>query len=67
MFNSSKARETATIKLIEDQIRDASLKGEFEISVKELSDDAKDILIEAGYTIVTVTGEYARYDICWNK
>ena len=67
MLSSLKAKEIATIKSIEDKIRDASLKGDFKISLSELSDDAKNILILNGYTISTISSEnITRYDINWD-
>lgn len=68
MLSSLKAKEIATIKIIEDKIRDAALKGDLQISLGELSNDAKTILINNGYDITTITSwDVTRYDISWNK
>lgn len=70
MLNSLKANEIATIKAIEDKIRDAAIKGGFQISLSELTNNAKTILLENGYDIVTITsgeGEVTRYDVSWNR
>lgn len=68
MLSSIKAKELATIKAIEDKIRDAALKGSFQISVDNLSKDAEIILRENGYGISVLTSNgLCRYDISWDK
>jgi len=67
MLHSSKAKEIATIKVIEDKIRDAALKGSFQISIGELSSDAETILRDNGYSITRLASNgLFRYDIDWN-
>lgn len=68
MLNSSKAKEIASIRAIEDMIRDAALKGNYRISVSGLSDDAKRILLDNGYDIIiNIDGEKMEYVISWDK
>lgn len=68
MLHSSKAKEIATIKVIEDKIRDAALKGSFQISLGELSNDAEVILRDNGYSIAKITSNgICRYDISWDN
>lgn len=69
MLHSSKAKEIATIKVIEDRIRDAALKGDFQTSMVELSDDAKNILMDNGYDVHLVNDSpcVKHYDIFWYK
>ena len=69
MLSSNKAKEIATIKVIEDRIRDAALKGEFQTSMVELSNDAKQILMDNGYDIhaVNENTDVRYYNIFWYK
>ena len=68
MLNSSKAKEIATIKEIDDMIMEAALRGDLQISLSELSKGAERILIKAGYRISTFTqGETFRYEVSWDN
>ena len=68
MLNSLKAKEISTIKIIEDRIMEAALKGDLQISLSEISKDAERILVKAGYTISTFTqGESYSYEISWDN
>lgn len=70
MLSSSKAKEIAIIKEIDDMIMEAALKGNYTINVLDLSYDAKEILINNGYDVVTITNDWGkpiRYKIKWDN
>jgi len=69
MLSSGKANEIAIIGLIENKIKEAVFKGEFKISIGgDLSENAKQILIESGYSIAKLSSNgICRYDISWEK
>ena len=67
MLHSSKAKEIASVNDIDQKIYSAALKGEFRISLGELSKDAEDILRNNGYSVTKLTSDNkCRYDISWD-